>query len=385
MMVTNDRVKAMPRLGRKCLGLIVNPVAGLGGRVGLKGSDGAEVQRQALVLGAVPQSLERATQALRVIRSTDNLQIVTYPGEMGEDAARVCGLEPTVIGSIEAQRTTAEDTWRAAAEMLRLPVDLLLFAGGDGTARDIHAAVGAALPVLGIPTGVKIHSAAFATNPRSAGALAAAYLQGGVCRLREAEVMDLDEEAFRRGVVSSRLYGYLNVPFERRLIQGLKMASRPGESASLRAIACDVVDNMERGRLYIIGPGTTTRGITSRLGLDKTLIGVDVVLDGEMVAADVNEVQLLELLGDRAAKIIVAPIGGQGYIFGRGNQQISPQVIKKVGKENVIVVSAPEKLYALSGRPLLVDTGDVVVDRMLGGYIRVVTGYDERIVYRVSC
>jgi predicted polyphosphate/ATP-dependent NAD kinase len=369
----------------KRLGLIVNPVAGIGGRVGLKGSDGAEIQRKALALGAVPQSLNRAIQALERLKPVDDPEIITYPGEMGEEAARACGFEPTVIGSIKSGETTPEDTMNAAREMLRLHVALLLFAGGDGTARDIYNAIGEELPALGIPAGVKIHSAVFGANPISAGDLAASYLQGKVSNLREAEVMDIDEEAVRRGVVSAKLYGYLKVPFQRRLLQGLKTPSSPGERAAMAAIAADVVSNMEGGWLYIIGPGTTTRAITSRLGLDKTLIGVDVVADGELVAADVNESQLLELLQGRKAKIVVTPIGGQGYIFGRGNQQISPKVIEKVGKENILVVSTTGKIHSLRGRPLWVDTGDRAVDEMLSGYTRVITGYDERIIYRVSC
>ena len=371
-------------VGEKRLGLIVNPVAGLGGRVGLKGSDGSAIQKKALELGATPEALQRAIQALERVEPGDNLEIITYPGEMGEDAARACGFAPTVIGSIAPGETTPEDTQRAAGEMLRLHVDLLLFAGGDGTARDICNAVGEGIPVLGIPAGVKIHSAVFATNPRSAGDLAVLYLRGSVSSLREAEVVDIDEEAFRQGSVAARLYGYLKIPFQRRLVQGLKAASSPGEQASLDAIACDVVGRMEDNCLYVIGPGTTTRAIASRLGLNKTLIGVDVICNGKLVAADVNESQLLRLLEGRKAKVIVTPIGGQGYIFGRGNQQISPSVIKKVGKQNVIVVSTADKIHSLRGRPFLVDTGDVAVDQMLSGYVRVVTGYNEQIIYKVS-
>jgi predicted polyphosphate/ATP-dependent NAD kinase len=368
----------------KKLGLIVNPIAGIGGRVGLKGSDGAEVQRKALELGAVRQSLNRAIRALERIEPVDDLEVVTYPGEMGEDAARACSFEPTVIGFIRPGETTAEDTERAAREMLQLNVDLLLFAGGDGTARNIYNAVGERLPVLGIPAGVKIHSAVFGASPRGAGDLASCYLQGSVSRLREGEVIDIDEDAVRQGVVSAKLYGYLRVPFRRRLLQGLKTPSDPGEHAAMAAIAADVVSRMEEGWLYIIGPGTTTRAITSRLGLDKTLIGVDVVSRGELIATDVNESQLIGLLDGRKARIIVTPIGGQGYIFGRGNQQISPKVIERVGKDEITVVSTARKIHKLGGRPLLVDTGDRAVDSMLSGYTNVVSGYNERIVYKVS-
>lgn len=368
----------------KKLGLIVNPIAGIGGRVGLKGSDGAEIQKKALELGAVPQSLNRAIEALEIVKSIKNdVELVTYPSEMGEDAAKKCGLDPIVIGSIIKGKTTAEDTKNAAKEMLRMGVDIILFAGGDGTARDIYDAVGEAVTVLGIPAGVKIQSATFAINPRNAGELAVLYLRGG-CDVREVEVMDIDEEAVRHGIVSAKLYGYLKIPFQKRLIRGAKVPSSGGDMESMEAIAHEVVNRMKNDYLYIIGPGTTTKAIASKLGLNKTLIGVDVVFKGKLVGIDVNEAQLLRLIENRNAKIIVTPIGGQGYIFGRGNQQISPEVIKKVGKDNIMVVATPEKINLLRGRPLLVDTGDWEVDKMLKGYVRVITGYNEEIIYKVS-
>lgn len=381
--------------GHKLLGLIVNPVAGIGGSVGLKGSDGKEIQQKALALGAVPRARDRAMEAVERLRPDEGLlmeglQILTYPGEMGEDIARACGFEPVVIGSIEGSielgSTTAQDTRDAARKMMDLGVDLILFAGGDGTARDVFQAVGLEVPVLGIPAGVKIHSAVYATHPRSAGELAALYLQGRGAGLREAEVMDIDENAFRHNALSVQLFGYLKIPFRPSLVQSQKMPS-VGEGASVAAIAEDMTGHMEDGILYIIGPGTTTRAITDELGLEKTLLGVDVVLDRGLVARDANETQLLALLNAHAggqARIIVTPIGGQGYIFGRGNQQISPKVIDIVGRENVVVVSTPDKLHALGTQPLLVDTGDRAVDEMLSGYTTVVTGYNERAVRKVE-
>lgn len=372
-------------MSRKKLGLIVNPVAGLGGRVGLKGSDGLDVQRRALALGAVPRASDRAAQALDRLRPlAGRFDLITCPGEMGEAAARAAGLTPQVIGATPPGRTTAADTRRAAGEMLDLAVDLLLFAGGDGTARDLCQAIGPTPLALGIPAGVKIHSAVYATRPESAGDLAALYLQDRAAGRREAEVMDVDEDAVRQDILTARLYGYLSVPFHRELVQNRKAPSGPGEKAAVDAIACQVVGGMEPGCLYILGPGTTTRAIAARLGLAKTLIGVDVVLDSCLLAADANEAQLLALLPGRPARIVVTPIGGQGYLFGRGNQQISPAVIRAVGRENVTVVSAPHKVHALEGRPFLVDTGDPAVDRLLSGYLRVITGYGEQIVYRVS-
>jgi predicted polyphosphate/ATP-dependent NAD kinase len=368
------------------LGLIVNPIAGVGGRVGLKGSDGIAIQRKALELGAVPQSPHRAAEALQRVRSSiSDLAVITYPGEMGENVARGCGLTPMVIGAIKEGETTSKDTRNAASDMCRLGVDLLLFAGGDGTARDIVDTVGATMFVLGIPSGVKFHSAGFAVSPACAGEVAARYLQGRVTGYREAEVMDMDEDLVREGILSPRLYGYLKTPFEERFIQGAKTRSS-GNREAIENIAHTIIDHMQKTCLYIIGPGTTTRAIMYGLGLPKTLVGVDVVSRGKCIGADVNEARLLSIIDreDRIAKIIITPIGGQGYLFGRGNQQISPKVIREVGRDNVIVVATAEKINSLKGRPFLVDTGEPAIDRMLSGYIRVVSGYDEEIIYRVA-
>jgi predicted polyphosphate/ATP-dependent NAD kinase len=367
------------------LGLIINPVAGLGGRVGLKGSDGFEIQKRARMLGAQSPAPGRAQAAIeRLLPLGESLEIVTYAGEMGEDVVRRGGMEPKVIGKIVAGATTAEDTQAAAREMSRRGASLILFAGGDGTARDVARAVGDSSPALGIPAGVKILSGAFATTPLAAGDLARRYFEGKVTGLREVEVLDLDEEAYRAGRVSPALYGYLRVPYDRRMLQSRKSPSGPDERGTLQAIAADIVDHMEEDVAYIIGPGTTTRPILTRMGLQKTLVGVDVVCNGRLLSQDANEATLLGILETHTCKIIVTPIGGQGYLFGRGNQQISPAVLQAVGANNILVVGTPQKIHSLRGRPLLVDSGDEDSDRRLSGYVRVVTGYGERSVYRVS-
>lgn len=368
---------------KKRLGLIINPVAGIGGRVGLKGSDGSETLKKAKALGAVSESQKRAAQALnRLDHIKDDIQVVTYPYEMGEYVALACGFDPIVIGCIKKGETTPKDTENAAREMLEYSVDILLFAGGDGTARNIYNAIGVRMPVLGIPAGVKMHSAVYAINSLNAGDLAALYLQEKATDLREAEVMDIDEDAFREGRVTAKLYGYLKVPYEKNLVQGLKSGSAVREESALLDITSFVIDNMSPEHIYIIGPGTTTRAIMDMLGLKNTLLGVDVVNQRKLVANDVNETQLLNLIEGKDAKIVVTPIGGQGYLFGRGNQQISPKVIKKIGKENIIVIAVAEKIYSLGGRPFLVDTGDAQTDKLLSGYYRVITGYNEEIVYK---
>jgi predicted polyphosphate/ATP-dependent NAD kinase len=370
----------------KRLGLIINPIAGIGGRVGLKGSDGPDIQQRALALGAEPRAGERAAAALEPLRPMAGaLDLLAAAGEMGEAVARRAGFHPRVVPVAAADgATTPDDTRAAVGAMADAGADLVLFAGGDGTARDICRAVGTGLPVLGIPAGVKIHSAVYAVTPVLAGSLAAEYLGGGRARLREAEVVDLDEEWYRRGQIVTALQGYLRVPYRRGAVQGRKIPTPASETAQAQAIAAEVVERMEPGRAYLLGPGTTTRAVAERLGLSKTLVGVDLLTRDELLAADVAERQILEWQARRPLGLIVTPIGGQGFLLGRGNQQVSPQVIRRVGRENLLVICPASKLAALRGQPLLVDTGDPEVDALLTGYVEVITGYRERAVYRVS-
>lgn len=396
----------------KLFGLIVNPVAGVGGRVGLKGSDGAEILRRALEMGAVRDAPRRARLALeRLARVRDHVEVVTWPGEMGEDEARAAGFEPRVLGTFcgrptwaAAERdhgcdeaalgaagefvlTSPADTEQAARELLAAGVDLILFAGGDGTARNICDAVGHRVPVIGVPAGVKIHSAVYATTPAAAGDVAALFLHERLAavRLREGEVMDIDEEAFRENRVSAHLYGYMSVPYARGLTQSAKAGGVAGEERALNDVATEVIRDMSPGALYILGPGTTTRTIMTRLGLEKTLLGVDAVRDGALAGRDVTEEDLLRLLQTHPeAHLVVTVIGGQGHIFGRGNQQISPTVIRRVGTAGITVIATQTKLLSLEGRPLLVDTGDLALDAELCGYAKVVTGLGERTMYKVG-
>lgn len=367
---------------KKKLGLIVNPLAGIGGRVGLKGSDGIDTVKKAFAMGAEIISPARAMEALKELYPCkDEFDLITYPQEMGEDEAEECGFSPIVLGEIDPDQTTAEDTRSAACNMVEFGVDLIIFVGGDGTARDVYEAIGDKTVVLGIPSGVKIHSSVYAVNPHRAAELVKMYMRG-LAPVREMEVMDIDEDLFRQGQVSARLYGYLRVPYERRLVQSAKAASLG--SGNLSTIAEAVVDSMNDDYYYILGPGTTVKAIGDELKIDKTLLGVDIIYRKQLIGKDLNEQQLLELIDGKKAKIVVTVIGGQGYIFGRGNQQISPHVIRKVGKQNIIVVATKNKLLSLHG-PLLVDTGDSECDCYLSGYIRVITGYNEESAWKVEC
>lgn len=371
------------------MGLIVNPIAGMGGRVGLKGTDGPGTAERARALGATPLSPIRAQQALAIVadRLAGQFRLVTAPGAMGEDVAAAVGMEAEIVDAPIAPMTTGDDTEMIARRMMECGVDLMLFAGGDGTARNICAAIGTSIPAVGIPTGVKMHSAVYATHPRTAGELAARHLAGTPLPCRESEVMDIDEDAFRSGRVSARLYGMLLVPQAPRLIQGLKSGSGGSDAAELGGIANEIASRMRDGALWILGPGTTTRAVADQIGAPKTLLGVDLYSRGELVAADVTERQILshlDGLDGASASVVVTPIGGQGYLFGRGNQQLSASVVRRVGKSNLIVIATSAKLAALRGEPFLVDTGDGEVDALLAGYLRVVTGYGVETVYRVG-
>jgi predicted polyphosphate/ATP-dependent NAD kinase len=367
------------------IGLIVNPVAGMGGSVGLKGTDGREILDRAQALGARPVAPERALRALRrLAAAAPGAALLGCTGAMGADVARDAGLPVTLVYQ-SPDATTAADT-RAAAQTLRAEgAALVLFAGGDGTARDILDAVGNAVPMLGIPSGVKMHSAVFAISPEAAGQLAAlvATDRGGKIITREAEIMDIDEEAMRTGRLSARLHGYGRVPFERQLVQSAK-AGGIAEDVALDGVCREIAAGMQPGVVYILGPGTTTQRILGHLGLAGTLLGVDAVLDGRMLDLDLRAEQVETLARGRPTQIIVSVIGGQGYIFGRGNQQIGAGVIRAVGRENIIVVATQHKLASLEGGRLLVDTGDRALDEELQGYIRVRTGPGHSAVMRLT-
>ena len=376
--------KAENEVSVKTIGLIVNPVAGMGGAVGLKGTDGRAILKKAVSLGAKPIAPTRAEFFLSELKfAVGKIRLVVGAGNMGEEEAISCGFDCTVFGK-RKKETTAEDTREIARKIADAKVDLLVFCGGDGTARNILEAINIDVPVLGVPTGVKMHSSVFAVDPKAAAKIAIGFLWGEL-PLREAEVMDVDENAFREGRVSSRLYGYLLTPYEPYLIQGAKIAS-PMTESELRnqaAIAIYIIETMKPDVIYIVGPGTTTRTIGDLLDAKKTLLGVDIFCNKKIVASDVNEKQILEKIQGKTAQIIVTPIGGQGFIFGRGNQQISPEVIRQVGLDNIVVIATEGKLRSL--KSLRVDTGDPNLDDALRARnIKVVTDYKTEYVMRVE-
>jgi predicted polyphosphate/ATP-dependent NAD kinase len=366
------------------LGLIVNPIAGLAGSVALKGTDCQETVRRSLALGAQPAAEAKAERFLgRLQRHRESIHLLVGAGCMGADSARRAGFDAAAFG--EATRlTTAADTHQAAASIVRQGCDILVFAGGDGTARDIIEAVGNRFPILGIPAGVKMHSGVFAISPVAAACVIETLITG-VSRVefRDMEVMDAEEAALFEGRISPRIYGTARVPFERFALQGPKRQSRHADAA-LDWAAAELIREMTPGTTYLLGPGTTTRRIKRQLGIEGTLLGVDAFLDRRSVGLDLRADALLALAKDRPGKIILGVTGGQGFILGRGNQQLSPALIRRVGRENLIIVASVDKLLALEGGLLRVDSGEAELDWALAGYIRVVTGPGETMMTRIA-
>lgn len=371
------------------IGLVVNPLAGLGGSLAFKGSDGEAVR---LLAGQRPggeptRSMARLQRALAALLPRQSaLRFSCWAGQMGADNLADTGFRFQVLGEPGDNATSAEDTRDAARALVAAGVDMILFAGGDGTARDLFDAVGDAVPVLGVPAGVKMHSGVFAVSPEAAGELLLKLVDGGLVGLQRREVRDIDERAFREDIVSSRFYGELLVPGDSSYLQHTKIGGRESGELVAAEIAAWVVEHMEPGRTYCIGPGSTTSAIMETLNLPNTLLGVDIVRDGRLLRADSDEAGLLAALAEAPgdAEIIVTAIGGQGHVFGRGNQQFTPAVIRAVGVDNVRIVAAKSKLATLEGRPLLVDTNDPDLDRAFCGYRPVITGYDDQVLFRVG-
>ncbi len=366
------------------VGFLVNPIAGMGGAVGLKGTDGKKTLQEAIRKGAKSVSPERGVRYLREVQRRDkDIEFLIAPGKMGENITDQLKLEHELIGRI-GRTTTSVDSVRISRLMKKRRADLIVFCGGDGTARDVLKGVGQDTPVLGVPAGVKIYSSVFAIHPAAAGESTVAFLQGQIPK-RLGEVVDVDETAFREDRLSVKLFGHLTTPDSGPLMQRSKSVIGSSENIELDAIGEYFQEEIDPAYTYVLGPGTTLTRIAKRLRVKKTLLGVDAVKgNGTLVGRDVDQRALLSLVGKNPTRIVISPIGGQGFLFGRGNQQITPDVIRRVGVENVIVVGSRSKIEALHPRRLLTDSGDDEIDRQLRGYLRVITGYREEMVVKVE-
>lgn len=345
----------------------MNPLAGLGGRTALKGSDGA-LSELALARGAEPTAPKRAIRALESLALLQTkLTLAGAGGEMGEEEAAAAGLAIEVLYR-PGPSTTPQDTIEAARRILDWEPDLILFAGGDGTARDLMAVVGQSCPVLGIPAGVKMHSAVFARTARDAGALVAALAEQPPAdrAFTLAEVVDRSDGGI------PELFGTMSVPRDPRRMQPAKASPGLSGPAELEGACRQLAKTIRDGdQVTIIGPGSSTLQLKYQLSRRGTLLGVDVYSGKQMIAEDADEQAILAAIDRRPARLILGVIGGQGFLIGRGNQQISPAVIRSVGRENIFGIASAEKLAALPDRTLYADTGEDALDAELAGYIPV--------------
>jgi predicted polyphosphate/ATP-dependent NAD kinase len=350
------------------LGFVVNPIAGMGGRVGLKGTD--DKVEEARARGAEPRSPDRARRALVALADrVPDVTVLTWGAPMGADLAHGAGFDPEVLGDPAGAETTAADTQAAVEAFVDAGVDLILFAGGDGTAADVADALeGTETSMLGVPGGVKVYSSVFAVSPEDAADVIATYE-----RTERREVMDIDEDEYREGSVNPELRAVARVPVGENL-----QSSKQTGSGNVEAVAEGVADGVEPGVTYVLGPGSTVGEIKDRLGFEGSPLGVDVWRDGEVLARDASEAEILDALGERNV-IVVSPIGGQGFIFGRGNPQLSPSVIRRCEVE---VVASRAKLDDI-GR-LRVDTDDPDLDADLRGWTQVRVGRFERRLMEIA-
>jgi predicted polyphosphate/ATP-dependent NAD kinase len=368
----------------KTLGFLINPIAGMGGRVGLKGTDGTAILNQARELGAHPISQIRAEETMRIIYEIKpEVKWLTVSGEMGEKVLRKVGyIEEDFEVVYQAPDTTStKDTESSCRQFKEKNVSLILFCGGDGTARDIYNIINKEIPILGIPSGVKMFSSVFGINPKAAAEVVLGFVNG-TFTTSEAEIMDIDEEEYRKGELNSKLYGYAITPYEDTLVQASKSVDEETAKEDIARYVVELISE-EKDTIFILGAGSTLEAIGMKLGIEKTLLGVDVVKDGKLIAKDVNEEKLMQILEeDPRAQIIVGVIGAQGFVFGRGTQQISPEVIRKVGADNIKIVATPKKM--LNTKLLRVDTGDKEIDRMLWGHCKVIVGYHEMRMVKIQ-
>ncbi|MGV9171817.1 MAG: ATP-NAD kinase family protein [Promethearchaeia archaeon] len=395
------------------IGLIINPISGMGGSVGLKGTDGREILDKAIKMGAQPNAADRTKQLLHGLETIKSkLMFITCLDGMGEDVLKEMGFKYTLINSVsvpnieDIEVEVANSTYKTvsafkeikniydsrayhtklAAKVMKEMDDLklIIFVGGDGTARDIYEEVDQDVPCLGVPAGVKIYSSVFSLNPAKAASLIMRFLWDEAA-LKKAEVLDIDEVEFRKGNLVSKLYGYLLTPFDPGYRQPSKLGTPSSDLDNQERIARRIIDLLEKDTYYLIGPGTTTKAITDRLDEDKSVLGVDLLYNKDVIARDLNEYEILKYVNqEKPTKIVVSPIGRQGFLFGRGNLQYSPEVLRKVGPKNIIIISTQFKLQKIPGQTLRLDTRDPQLDKEFEGLYKIITDYDQIQICRVE-
>ena len=373
------------------VGVIVNPDAGLGGKLGFKGSDGRAEEARAA--GAQDRAGPRMEQCLNKFtellasslnRAKITPEIVTWSGRMG--GTWLGENDFTSIGN-SPESTTAGDTAKLIKELLENNVDIIVYAGGDGTTRDIvNALDGNETPIVGVPGGVKMHSGCFATTPNAAAEVLLSFLQGDLLS-SITEVMDLDEEIYLKGEWKVRMYGEAWTPASPRFMQGSKQqVERASEGDIIEGLANHISDLIDKDNqlMLILGSGGTINRIGGHLDLELTLLGIDIYYGGKTFT-DLNEQQLLEKIKPHQGNklLLLSPMGGQGFLIGRGNLQLSPNVLRAIGHDSILGVATPSKLIGLSF--LRIDTGDPELDLTFQEkkFIKLLQGYRTTRVIRV--
>lgn len=376
----------MTQLPRLRVGLLINPYAGVGGRLALKGSDG--MIAQAMAAGASPQAAPRARQALGAMKGLwPRIDWFTGSGGLGADVLNALGQTSSVVyhaawGDSFLQ-SGAADSVMLAQRLEHEDLDLLLFAGGDGTARDVLKGMLGKTPAIGIPAGVKMQSAVFGVSPLAAGLLAEDFLRHTRRTTCELEVMDLDEDLLRREVVAPQLFGYMQVPVNSQYLQGKKVRSPDSDAFNAQAIASRVVGELQPDVTYLMGPGSTTYSVKSMLQVQGSLLGVDVIRDRKVIQRDATEAQIWDAIQASPCRLLLSCIGGQGHVIGRGNPQLSPRVLQRVGPGKLTVLATQGKLQSLRGRPFHIDSGDAAIDQMYSVPVQVCTGLKDDAWYRI--
>ncbi|MFX0105475.1 MAG: ATP-NAD kinase family protein [Candidatus Hodarchaeota archaeon] len=373
------------------LGLIVNPISGMGGTVGLKGTDGRDILLKAIALGAQPNATNRVKELLEELKSIKSkLRFITCPGIMGENVLKEMNFEYTCINHQIFSRmenildTTPKHT-KIASEIMKKDnnLKLILFVGGDGTARDIVDIVRNDKACLGIPAGVKIFSSVFSLNPRKASSTIIQFLYNEI-PLKKSEVLDIDENEYRNGNLISKLYGYMLTPYAPDLSQTSKIGTPVSDLTNQERIARRIIEILENEVYYFLGPGTTIKAITDQLNQKKTLLGIDLLLNRKVISLDLNEAQILNLIDRKKSKIILSLTGHQGFLFGRGNLQISSNVLKTLSPKNFIIVSTKYKLKNIPNQIIRIDTRDPELDKKLKGLYKVLVDYDELRICKID-
>ena len=369
------------------LGLVINPIAGMGGKTGLKGSDGSNTLKKALSLGAKKESANRAEQALLPLKFMINkFSLITCSAEMGEKSCKKIGLKTDYIIDIDKKITTGIDTINAVKIMAKKQVSLILFSGGDGTACDIFYALQDKIPILGIPAGVKMHSSVFGTSPNAVGSLVSRIISNhsDIFPTSTAEIMDLDEDMRRYDQIRTRLIGYATIPSDKFLVQNPKSYVQLNDEESINGISEYLDNKLDKEATYIVGPGRTTQNFLNRIGVSGTLLGVDVLKGRKVIGRDVNSREVDILTRDGLLYIISGIIGGQGFLFGRGNQQITAEIIQRVKKENILIIASTKKIYELPRQCILIDTGNQKLDNELAGYVKVQTEKNRAFIIKLE-